>query len=329
MKNQKRFSVIVPTYNSEKTIRKCMSSIFGSTFRDFEVIVVDDCSTDSTKNIVSKFRCRFFSLKNNSGPAFARNFGAKKARGKILFFVDSDIILKNDALEMTDEFYRKNKEAVCVIGMYAKEPANKRWIHYYQAFWKYYTWTPSPKYFSFFIASCGTIKRKTFLELNGFNTKYKGADVEDYEFGYRVNKAHKIFLNPGMQGYHHFPYLKSVVKNYFKRSVQWFQLFIKRKKFDTGVASASNGLSFILSSVSSLLLILLAATLNPAFFYLFIAFFIVFLSFHRRFYSMALSEKGFPFMVYCILVSYMVSLVVTAGISISFIKYISLKIMKA
>ena len=46
MKSQKRFSVIVPTYNSEKTIGKCLSSIFGSTFRDFEVIVVDDGKSD-------------------------------------------------------------------------------------------------------------------------------------------------------------------------------------------------------------------------------------------------------------------------------------------
>ncbi len=90
-------SIIIPAYNEEKYIGQCIDSIKKQSFRNFEIIVVDDGSSDFTKEIVLKKGVRLFSL-THGGPGKAKNYGAKKARGKILVFVDADLILDKDYL---------------------------------------------------------------------------------------------------------------------------------------------------------------------------------------------------------------------------------------
>lgn len=88
-------SVILPTYNSEKTIERALNSIFAQDGRgelfELEVIVVDDCSTDDTASILSKFPIRFFkNTKNSGGPNKGRNKGLEEARGEWIIFADHD-----------------------------------------------------------------------------------------------------------------------------------------------------------------------------------------------------------------------------------------------
>ncbi len=84
------FSVIVAAYNAEATLEALLHSLSNQTHRDYEVIVVDDCSTDKTPHIAQSYRCNLIQLSENHGPAYCRNRGAKKARGEILVFTDSD-----------------------------------------------------------------------------------------------------------------------------------------------------------------------------------------------------------------------------------------------
>ena len=92
-----KISVIIPCYNAEKFIRQCLISILASKFTDYEVIIVDDCSTDKTlaevKNISEHFgeRLKIISTKKNSGGAgIPRNLGIKNSVGKYITFVDND-----------------------------------------------------------------------------------------------------------------------------------------------------------------------------------------------------------------------------------------------
>ena len=105
-----KISVIIPLYNTDKFIGQCLESILNQTFQQYEVIVVDDCSTDNSLSIVEKFiprfngRLRLFRHKKNSGGcAIPRNTGIKLARGKYLAFMDSDDVFLKNAL---DELYR-------------------------------------------------------------------------------------------------------------------------------------------------------------------------------------------------------------------------------
>ena len=315
-----KISVIIPVYNSSKTVERCLNAVYESDFKDFEVIVVDDCSNDHSVDRVKKFPCKIVCLRENSGPAKARNVGAKNAKSEILFFIDSDVILMKNALGEVYKSY--NSPAVTsVIGIYSKEPANDGFFHQYMALWKYYTWMypKPPKYFSFFIASCGSIRKKDFDDLGGFNTEYKGADVEDYEFGYRLNKKNKILFNPKIQGKHYHPDFKACARNYYKRASQWFKIFIKRKKFDTGAASASRGAS----SMIALILIFVSASSFwlHQFSFAALALLGLFIFLNQGFYLMTLKEKGVEFMLRSIITNYVLSVIISMGVLKSVITY--------
>lgn len=87
------FSVIIPSYNRSSLLREALDSVFSQTFTDYEVIVVDDGSTDNTLEILKNYGDKIKVLQQrNSGPGAARNHGAKEAKGEFLTFIDSDDI---------------------------------------------------------------------------------------------------------------------------------------------------------------------------------------------------------------------------------------------
>lgn len=95
------FSVIIPLYNKENFIEKTLKSVLSQTFSDFELIIVNDGSTDKSEEKVLHFkddRIKYFS-KENEGVSATRNFGIEKASGKFISFIDADDIWKNDFLE--------------------------------------------------------------------------------------------------------------------------------------------------------------------------------------------------------------------------------------
>ena len=107
-------SVIVPLYNAEEYIGECLNSILAQTFQNYEVIVVDDCSTDASPAIVESYAEKFggrlihFRLEKNSGGAgIPRNTGIRLARGEYIRFIDADDRIVDNALE---EDFRLAKE---------------------------------------------------------------------------------------------------------------------------------------------------------------------------------------------------------------------------
>ena len=88
-------SVIVPAYNEERTLEKCLTSIQEQTYRNIELIVVDDGSKDGTSRIAKKY-ADIFLVQKHEGPGIARNKAAKIAKGEILVFIDADIYLDKD-----------------------------------------------------------------------------------------------------------------------------------------------------------------------------------------------------------------------------------------
>jgi hypothetical protein len=98
-----KVSVIIPTWNHAKELMDCLSALEAQTYRDFEVIIVDDASTDNTREVVAgartSFPLRYIRLDVNGGAPAARNRGAREATGSFLLFLDADVILRNDALQ--------------------------------------------------------------------------------------------------------------------------------------------------------------------------------------------------------------------------------------
>lgn len=105
-------SVIIPTFNSEKYISDTIVSVQNQTYQNWEIILVDDASTDQTQTIITTFltdkRIQFYPLKKNSGTGVTRNFGVSKAVGKYISFLDADDLWKPEKLEKQIDFLKKN-----------------------------------------------------------------------------------------------------------------------------------------------------------------------------------------------------------------------------
>ena len=107
-----KVSVIIPVYNVEPYLEKCLDSLINQTLKDIEIICINDCSTDNSLNILEQYknkdeRIKLINLKENKGAAIARNEGLKIAKGEYLGFVDPDDYVD---LNFYEELYKKAKQ---------------------------------------------------------------------------------------------------------------------------------------------------------------------------------------------------------------------------
>lgn len=111
-------SVVIPTYNRRDTLQQCLASVTHQTYSNYEVIVVDDGSTDSTDEMI-RWRfpdVRYIRQRTNHGPAAARNLGIEVARGEIVAFTDDDCQLPPEFLSRIVEGYYRYSEVAGVGG---------------------------------------------------------------------------------------------------------------------------------------------------------------------------------------------------------------------
>lgn len=104
----KKYSFIIPVYNGEKTIERCLNSILEQRCSDYEIIVINDGSTDRTKKIIESYKTVKLINVPNGGQGKARNFGMKNATGKYILFVDADDYIDNNLLFNIDNIVDKN-----------------------------------------------------------------------------------------------------------------------------------------------------------------------------------------------------------------------------
>lgn len=102
-----RFSIIIPVYNTEKYLKKCLDSVINQKFDNYEIIIVNDGSTDNSQTIINNYKnksnkIRVFKNKNG-GLSFARNFGVTKAKGDYILFLDSDDYIELDLLNILND----------------------------------------------------------------------------------------------------------------------------------------------------------------------------------------------------------------------------------
>lgn len=114
MDNSPLVSVIMPTYNSSTVVSLSIESIINQTFRDWELIITDDCSTDDTVEILNYWakrdiRIKVLQLENNKGAGVARNNSILQAKGRFIAFCDSDDLWARDKLEVQIDFMLSNQ----------------------------------------------------------------------------------------------------------------------------------------------------------------------------------------------------------------------------
>lgn len=174
-------SVIMPLYNAEKYLPEALQSVLNQTYKDFELICIDDCSTDRTRSIVEEFRKKDVRIKilineEHSGAASSRNKGLKIAEGEYIVFLDGDDIFEVELLEKTSGAMEKYR-ADLVLYEYLHVPSEliytKKMIERTENFGERYCKVPfsmdtfQPREFPWWPSSpCNRMTRKSFLEKN-------------------------------------------------------------------------------------------------------------------------------------------------------------------
>lgn len=129
-KIEKVISVIVPIFNAERTLEKCLESICKQSYKNLEILLIDDGSTDNSSEIIKKFISKDKRIKTfkqqNSGPAEARNLGLKKANGDYIAFIDADDYIKIDTYEKMITAIELHKSDMVICG-FEYEKNDKRW----------------------------------------------------------------------------------------------------------------------------------------------------------------------------------------------------------
>lgn len=115
---QELVSVVIPSFNREKTIKRAIDSVLNQTYSNVEVIVVDDCSTDGTYTFIKKeyagnYKVKIEKLPINSGACVARNCGIELSKGEYIAFLDSDDAFYEDKLEVQIEALKKYQTNLC------------------------------------------------------------------------------------------------------------------------------------------------------------------------------------------------------------------------
>lgn len=320
-------SIIIPAYNNEKTIGVLLDDIFSSLIENIEIIIIDDFSIDKTLQEVKKY-CRkhnnlsFIQLNKNGGPAKARNLGANRAKAEILLFLDSDIRLRSNTLCEVIRFFKEDKYRVAVTGVWNKTQKSHKFFPQFKALRDWSYWINERKtdaYYYLFSTRIAAIRRDVFNNLGGFNENYNGADVEDIEFTYRIAKKYRVDFNPELMVDHEFEDFLPIARKYFRRSSQWIQLFLGRRRFDPVAATGKEALA-VITTIGLILFFVIGLF---KFEFIFLAVF--FLTWHtfliKKFLLFILREKGVIFTIYSILAGAALYLIIFGGSIIGLKRY--------
>jgi len=188
-----KVSVIIPSYNAEKFIRQTLDSVLAQTYRDFEIIVVDDGSKDSTAKIAGSYGEQVRCLrKTNGGVSEARNFGFKNSGGDYVAFLDAEVLWEPTKLEKQVRLLDKNPEiGLCFAGMQRVDenlqPINRVSADYYEDYTEALL-----LYLCVVTGSCSSamLRREVIEKAGGFDSKFSTA--ADWEYWLRLSLLTKL-----------------------------------------------------------------------------------------------------------------------------------------
>ena len=228
-----RLSVIVPVYNGAMHLSRCLDSLRLSYCSSFEVIVVDDCSTDDSPQIAQRSGARCIRAPHTLGPAGARNLGVAHAQGDIFVFVDADVEVPEGALELIEKDFADDKQLAAVFGAYDDEPAWDDFLSQYKNLMHSYVHLKSRERAATFWAGGGAVRREAFVEAGGFDAvRYRQPSIEDIELGYRLARnGKKIKLNKQLRVKHLKRWTVSTLlqADILRRAVPWTQLIVETR----------------------------------------------------------------------------------------------------
>jgi glycosyltransferase involved in cell wall biosynthesis len=231
-----KITVIIPTYNAAKTLADCLRSVFASQYPNYEVIVVDDGSRDDSATIAQQFPCRLVRLPKNVGASQAKNAGAAQATGDVVFFTDSDCLLRPDALHLIAENLA-DPSVSGVVGLLDADIGYADFPSQYKNLWMHYTYLRLPRRVGVFYTSAAAARTSAFSQVGGFDGNYTGASItEDMDLGQRFLTAGHILVSEKRLLVQHLKHysLKELLTTDFWRASALTKILLRKKIANRG-----------------------------------------------------------------------------------------------
>jgi GT2 family glycosyltransferase len=231
MKPHPFISVVIPVYNAANELKLCLQALNRSDYSAFEILVVDDGSTDDSAVVAQQHGARVCFLHNRSGPAAARNLGVENAVGQIMLFIDSDVLVKEDTISRTAARFVEDPETSAIFGSYDDRPTKTNFISQYKNLLHHFVHQMSDSEAVTFWAGCGAVRKSVFRAVGGFDKeKYSMPCIEDIEMGYRIKKlSHRILLDKKLQVTHmkKWTFQSLLHADIFCRAIPWTKLMLE------------------------------------------------------------------------------------------------------
>jgi len=247
-------SVVVPVFNGETELEQCLGALRNSGVAPVEIIVVDDGSTDGSKEVAARFGARVLSTGGRSGPARARNLGAKEARGEVLFFLDADVVAQADAVGRVQTAFTEDATLDALIGSYDDDPAERDFLSQYKNLMHCFVHQTGHEQASTFWSGCGAIRREVFRAHSGFDESYARPAIEDIELGYRLFQAgRRMMMDKRLRVKHlkRWTFWNLLKTDILDRGIPWTELILRDRNMPNDLnLQLSQRISVALSFVS-------------------------------------------------------------------------------
>jgi len=315
-------SIIVPCFNSQTTIAHCLTAVRASIYKDFELIVVDDHSSDQTVTVAKGFTDKIIQLDKNKGSGHARKAGMQLCTSDIICFIDSDIIIRPDTLSMIIGFLSQHPSIDAVTGLLAKDSPRQDFFSQYKNLYMHYNFTLLPEKVTFLFGSICAIRKDLYLP-NTTDLRY----TPDTESGQQLfSNGKTIAFLKDLEVTHLKKYtVITFLMNDFRIPFSWAKLFIRFNgwrqlgKNKTGFAHASQ------KQLASVMIVYpLVFSAGAGFFFhplniLSCLLLVIWLILNTSFFRFLFSQRGVIFFLASIGITFIDHLVMMMGIICGFL----------
>ncbi|HKS05497.1 MAG TPA: glycosyltransferase family 2 protein [Gemmatimonadaceae bacterium] len=248
MSSDPRISVVIPAHNAVSTLQQSLDSVFANRGVTYEVLLVNDASTDATEELTLKFPARVVSLAKNIMSANCRNLGAQLARGEIVVFFDADQLMEPDTLARYAAALDANPGVTAVVGSLAADTPMPGFFSRFKNFQHHYTHQTADREGATLASGLVAIRRDAFLKLGGFEPAFSGASIEDIALGYRmVREGHRIRFEPSIQIVHlkGYTFRQMVRSDILHRAIPWTGLMLREKMYRSDLNTRSGNVASV------------------------------------------------------------------------------------
>lgn len=285
-------SVIVPFHRGLAFLERCLAAV--ALPRGGELIVVADGAVDDCHAVAARYGARVIEIDGPRGPGAARNRGASAAKGDVLVFIDTDVVVADSALPGIARIFDEQPATSAVIGAYDDAPADPGFVSQYKNLAHSYIHQASPGKIHTFWGGLGAVRREAFEAVGGFDEGFGRPSVEDIDLGYRLSAAgYQILLDPSLRGRHlkRWTLWGMILSDVLDRGIPWTQLILKYGRMNNDLnLNSSYRVCVVLAYLAVGSLPLAALDARSLFAVPLLLATLIFLS--RRYYSYFFQQRG-------------------------------------